>query len=174
MAQTTWEKTAVPASPASPIRWKLVLGGVAILAAVVYLIISGTASGARYFITISDLLTGKYAGQTVRVTGAVIGDTIKYDTEKLIIEFVMVDFAQDHPDLALALHNAVKDSTAARVPVRIEGQVKPDLLKHEAQAILTGKLGSNGVFIATELLLKCPSHYEEAEANQSIADPGKK
>jgi cytochrome c-type biogenesis protein CcmE len=47
---------------------------------------------------------------------------------------------------------------------------RPDLLKHEAQAIMTGKLDENGVFHAEELLLKCPTRYEEAlpaQAEQS-------
>jgi cytochrome c-type biogenesis protein CcmE len=176
MAQTTWEKTALPASGTIPGaragRWKLIVGGFGILGAVVYLIISGTTSGARYFISINDLLSSsKYAGQTVRITGSVIGDTIRYDDEKLIIDFTMVDFPQDSPDLALALHNAAKDPRAARITVHLENQVKPDLLKHEAQAIVTGKLDNQGVFQATELLLKCPSHYEEANENQAIASP---
>ena len=38
----------------------------------------------------------------------------------------------------------------------------PDLLQHEAQAIMTGRLGDDGVFYADELLLKCPSRYEES------------
>ncbi len=176
MAQTTWEKATAPESAsitrARGGRWKLIIGGIAILGAVVYLIISGTTSGARYFISIHDLLgTTKYAGQTVRITGAVLGNTIKYDSEKLIIDFTMADFPQDTEDLALALHNAVSSPQAAHLPVHIENQVKPDLLKNEAQAIVTGKLGSDGVFYATELLLKCPSHYEEADSNQVLASP---
>jgi len=34
-------------------------------------------------------------------------------------------------------------------------------LKDEAQAIVTGKIGEDGVFYADELLLKCPTRYEE-------------
>jgi len=45
--------------------------------------------------------------------------------------------------------------------------VKPDLLKNEAQAIMSGRINENGVFEATELLLKCPSRYEEAVPNQA-------
>jgi cytochrome c-type biogenesis protein CcmE len=37
----------------------------------------------------------------------------------------------------------------------------PDLLRHEAQAIVTGRVGADGVFEADELLLKCPTRYEE-------------
>ena len=44
---------------------------------------------------------------------------------------------------------------------------KPDLLRGEAQAIMTGKLGDDGVFYADELLLKCPTKYEEAVPEQA-------
>jgi cytochrome c-type biogenesis protein CcmE len=40
--------------------------------------------------------------------------------------------------------------------------VRPDLLRNEAQAIMTGRMGSDGKFHAEELLLKCPTKYEEA------------
>jgi cytochrome c-type biogenesis protein CcmE len=45
----------------------------------------------------------------------------------------------------------------------------PDLLQNEAQAILSGYLGEDGIFHANELLLKCPSRFEEALPDQSIA-----
>ena len=45
--------------------------------------------------------------------------------------------------------------------------VKPDLLRDEAQAIMTGQLGEDGVFHADELLLKCPTKYEEAVPQQT-------
>ncbi len=177
MAQTTWEKTATAESilkKRSGSKFKLAIGGLLILAAVGYLIISGTASGARYFITIDELLKNpKYVGQTVRISGAVIGETIKYDPAKLLIEFTVANVAQDPQDLGQALHDAVGDPKATRMQVRVENQVKPDLLKNEAQAILTGKLGSDGVFRADELLLKCPSRYGEEAPNKSIAEPGK-
>ncbi len=175
MTQTTWEKTSPSANPASLVRVKLLIGSAAVLGAAAYLIFSGTISGARYFISIGNLLASdKYAGQTVRITGAVIGETIQYDTEKLIIEFTMADFPQDDADLALTLHNAVGNPNAARLKVRVENQVKPDLLKNETQAIVTGRLGSDGVFRATELLLKCPSRYEEADPNSAVASPERK
>lgn len=169
MAQTTWEKTSASTKPVHHVRLRLMIGSVAMLGAVAYLLLSSTLAGARYFISIGDLLaSGKYAEQMVRITGAVIGETINYDTEKLIIEFTMADFPQDNPDLALALHNAVSDPLAAHLKVRVENQVKPDLLKNEAQAIVTGKLGRNGVFRATELLLKCPSRYKESDPNLAV------
>jgi len=45
--------------------------------------------------------------------------------------------------------------------------VMPDLLRNEAQAIMTGRMNENGVFVAQELLLKCPTKYEEAVPEQA-------
>ena len=64
------------------------------------------------------------------------------------------------------LHEAVTDPSRARMTVVYNG-AKPDLLRDEAQAIMTGKLGEDGVFYADELLLKCPTKYEEAVPEQS-------
>ena len=68
--------------------------------------------------------------------------------------------------LAAALHTAVEDESRARMHVVYVG-VKPDLLRHEAQAILTGELGTDGVFYANELLLRCPTRYEESVPGQT-------
>lgn len=166
---TTWEKgaVAVPMRQSGGERLKFLIGGVLILAAVAYLIVSGTLTGARYFISVDDLLTNTdYVGQTVRVTGAVLGETITYDTETLTIEFTIANVREPYDDLALALHEAVNNPDARRVHVRVENTVMPDLLQNEAQAILTGTLDANGVFHATELNLKCPSRFIEGGPSQ--------
>ena len=176
MAQATWEKSGVAAeqlkrSSSTTNRLKFLIGGLLILAAVGYLVISGTATGARYFITIDELLNDPtYVGQTVRVSGAVIGPSIKYDPQTLTIEFTISNIPAQFENLAVALHDAVSDSSATRIPVVVKDQVKPDLLQNEAQAILTGKLGEDGIFYASELLLKCPSRFQEAGPDQSIAN----
>lgn len=169
MAEHVWEKPTLSVSTSkSPSEYlKFIIGGLLMLAAVVYLIISGTTNGARYFITIDELLkNSEYVGKPVRMSGAVIGDTIVYDKDKLIIEFTVANIPEDTTDLARILHEAVTNPNAKRVKIHVENQVMPDLLKHEAQAILSGKLGADGVFYASELLLKCPSRYEEVAPNQ--------
>ena len=179
MTHTTWEKPTLTDTLATPVKrpivqWKYISAGAVLLGAVLFLIVSQTTSSAQYYITVSDLLTGnKYVGQTVRLTGAVIGDTIKYDSEKLLIEFSIANIPNNVDNLGEALVKAVNDPNSPRVKVRVENQAKPDLLKNEAQAILTGKLGSDGVFQASELLLKCPSRFQDADPNQTIAQPGK-
>ncbi len=172
MAELTWAKPEVePKQKNNPNnsgeRAKFLIGGLLILFAVGYLLISGTLSGARYFLTVDEVVNNpEYEGQTVRISGAVIGDTIEYDSENLLIDFTLVHIPPEFDDLAEVLHQAVNDPDATRLHIHIENEVMPDLLQHEAQAILTGELGDDGVFYATELLLKCPSRYEEGIPEQ--------
>jgi cytochrome c-type biogenesis protein CcmE len=155
-------------------RAKFIIGGLLIVAAIAYLIISSTQASAQYFMTVGELVTKEAvaADQDVRVSGAVIGDSITYDPETLTLSFVVADVPGDNKEieaqggLAAVLHAAVEDPSRSRMPVVYVG-VKPDLLRHEAQAIMTGKMGADGVFYADELLLKCPTKYEEAVPQQS-------
>jgi len=62
----------------------------------------------------------------------------------------------------------VMDTSRSRVKVIYNG-VMPDLLRNEAQAIMTGRMEADGVFHAEELLLKCPTRYEEAVPEQAAS-----
>lgn len=154
-------------------RLKFMIAGLLVLGAAVYLIITGTLSGARFFITVDELVNDPaFVGETVRISGAVIGDTIVYDTsdpDMPVIEFTISHIPAEFDNLALALHESVSNPDLSRVNVRVENEAMPDLLQNEAQAIVTGYLDENGVFQANELLLKCPSRFEEAGPDQSIA-----
>jgi cytochrome c-type biogenesis protein CcmE len=155
-------------------RLKFIIGGVLILAAVVYLVVSSTQASAEYFLTVEEL---NQKGQSVvnrnlRVSGAVIGDTISYDPQNLALSFTVAHVTGDNSEieaqggLAEVLHQAVTDPSRAHMKVVYIGP-KPDLLRDEAQAIMTGHLGEDGIFYADELLLKCPTRYEEAVPQQS-------
>jgi len=157
-------------------KTKFILGGVLILAAVVYLIVSSTQASAEYFMTV-DELNAKGAGavgKSLRVSGAVIGDTIQYEAETLTLTFEIAHVTGDNNEieaqggLAEVLYQAVNDPSRQRLPVVYVGP-KPDLLRSEAQAIMTGKLGEDGIFYAEELLLKCPTRYEEAVPEQAAS-----
>jgi cytochrome c-type biogenesis protein CcmE len=155
-------------------RKKFLVGGIVILAAVVYLIISSTQASAEYFMTVNELKTKGSAvvGKNLRVSGAVVGDTIQYDPQTLTLTFDVANVPGDNKEidaqggLAKVLHEAVADPTRARMKVVYSGP-KPDLLKDEAQAIMTGHMDDAGVFHAEELLLKCPTKYQEAVPNQA-------
>jgi cytochrome c-type biogenesis protein CcmE len=155
-------------------RTKFLLGGLLILAAVIYLIFSSTKASAEYFMTIDELKAqgASVVGKSLRLSGAVIGDTIAYDPQTLTLTFEVAHVPGDNKDieaqggLAEVLHAAVIDPSRSRVKVIYKG-VKPDLLRDEAQAIMTGRMESDGVFHADELLLKCPTRYEEAVPQQA-------
>jgi cytochrome c-type biogenesis protein CcmE len=155
---------------------KFVIGGFLILGAVVFLIWSSTAATSEYFLTVDELneKSVDVVDRNLRVSGAVIGDTIQYDAETLTLTFevahVPADQAliEDEGGLAEALHQAVIDPTRSRIKIVYVGPM-PDLLRHEAQAIVTGKLEADGVFHAEELLLKCPTKYEEAVPEQAAS-----
>jgi len=148
---------------------KFVIGGILILGAVVFLIWSSTAANAEYFLTIDELTAkgSSIVDRNLRVSGAVIGDSIQYDAPNLKLSFEVAHVPADNAELetegglAIALHQAVLDPSRSRMKVVYVGP-KPDLLRNEAQAIMTGHLGADGTFYAEELLLKCPTRYEEA------------
>src|SRR5688572_19226424 len=127
---------------------KFLLGGLLILGAVVYLIFSSTMANSESFMTVDELnAEGTSAiNKSVRLTGAVIGDTIQYDAETLTLTFEVAQVTADNKEieaqggLAEVLHQAVIDPTRERVKVVYVG-VKPDLLRSEAQAIMAGTLG---------------------------------
>ncbi len=149
-------------------RTKFFIGGGLIIAAVVYLVVSSTQAAAQYYYTIDEALTksAEVEGRTLKLSGAVDGESIAYDTETLTLSFSMANVPADLDEierkggLAKVLYDALRDPNASRLDVVYVGP-KPDLLRHEAQAIVTGKLGEDGVFYADELLLKCPTRYEE-------------
>jgi cytochrome c-type biogenesis protein CcmE len=144
------------------------------LAAVVYLIFSSTRASAEYFLTVNEVKAqgGSVVGKSLRLSGAVLGDTIKYDPNTLTLTFDVAHVSGNNDEieaqggLAKVLKDAVNDPTRQRISVIYVGP-KPDLLRGEAQAIMTGKLGEDGVFHADELLLKCPTKYEEAVPQQA-------
>ena len=152
---------------------KFIIGGGLFLTALVIMIISATQATAEFFITVRELQESqeKYADQNLRISGAVLGDSIHYDEDTGNLHFTIVHIPGEDSEiealggLEVALHQAVENPNNPQLAVVYEG-VQPDMLRHEAQAILTGQLDADGVFMAEELLLKCPSRYEEAVPNQ--------
>jgi cytochrome c-type biogenesis protein CcmE len=160
--------------PGSSGRTKFLIGGLLILAAVGYLIISSTQAAAQYFLTVEELAAkaSSIGSRNVKVSGAVVGETIAYDPQSLTLSFTIANVPGDIKEieasggLAAALEAAVQNPSAARMPVVYIGP-KPDLMRDQAQAILTGHLGGDGIFYADEVLLKCPTRYESELPEQS-------
>ncbi len=166
--------TTSTASTGSGSRSKFIIGGLLIVAAVVYLIVSSTQAAAQYYLTIDEMLNkgDEVYDRAIKLAGAVDGETVTYDTDTLTLEFAMANVPADQDEieagggLAKVLYDALRDPNASRLQVVYVGP-KPDLLRHEAQALVTGNMGDDGVFYADELLLKCPTRYEEEVPLQS-------
>ncbi|MEP7137578.1 MAG: cytochrome c maturation protein CcmE [Chloroflexota bacterium] len=143
-----------------------------------YLVNSSSQSSAQYFLTISEMMAKKdtLIDKQIRISGAVIGDSIQFDNANGKLSFFIANVPADYAEvekqggLAIVLKNAVNDPTRQKIQIVYSGE-KPDLLHNMAQAIIVGKLNQDGVFYADEILLKCPSRYEEAVPDQAVGKP---
>jgi cytochrome c-type biogenesis protein CcmE len=156
---------------------KFIAGMIVIAAAVIYLIVSSTQASAEYFLTVNEVLDrqAELTGKNIRLSGVVLGNSIQYDTDSLTLTFSIAHISGNNADiekaggLGAALHEAAMDPSRKKITVVYKG-VKPDLMKDEAQAIVTGTLAANGTFKANEVLMKCPTKYKQAVPGQ-VATP---
>jgi cytochrome c-type biogenesis protein CcmE len=150
-------------------RVKFIIGGILFVSAVVILVVSVTRSTAEFYVSVNELLESEegLAGQDLRVLGAVIGDSITYDPEIGWLHFTIAHIPVNEDEIEAlggideVLDQAVADPDASRLDVSYQG-APPDMLRDGAQVVITGNLEPGGTFYAQELLLKCPSKYEEA------------
>ncbi|MCD6286870.1 MAG: cytochrome c maturation protein CcmE [Anaerolineae bacterium] len=155
-------------------RTTFIIAGLLMVAAVAYLIISSTGTTAQYFLTVEELaqMGDDALGKNLTVSGAVLGDTIAYDAMGPRVTFTIVHVPGDPQDveraggLAQVLHEATLNPDRPRLEI-VYDSVKPDLLQNEAQAIVRGRLAPDGRFLADDLLLKCPTRYEEDVPGQT-------
>lgn len=122
---------------------KLSIGATVVVAAVAYLMFSGTTASTAFFLTVPELQERVLTlqGKAVRVAGKVTDDPIQWDVQNLALAFTMGD-------------------ATYRVPVRYKG-IKPDMFQTGADVIVEGRVGQDGVLIASNLMTSCPSKYEE-------------
>ena len=154
-------------------RLKFFLAGALIVTAIFLLIGTSTNASSQYYMTIQELKSqpAEKNGQEVRISGVVLGKTIHYDPQKLELTFEIANIPGDEKEvesrggLARVLHEAANDPGLPHLKV-VYHDAPPDLLKDEAQAIITGKMAEDGSFKASELLLKCPTRYQNAVPSQ--------
>lgn len=128
---------------------KFIVGAAVVLGLIAYLIVSAISSSGAYYREVSEVLAEQAAltGKNLRVSGNIVTESIRYDAATLDLSFRISD---------------PKDA-GKQITVHFHG-VKPDQMEREgSSAIVEGKMGANGVIEANNLLLKCPSRYEEYE-----------
>ena len=129
-------------TPRSARGWKFFIGGLLILGAIAYVTISSFQTNAIYYLTLKELNAqrGSLINQPVRVNAPLDKSSIQFDDKTLILKFNLKD------------DNLV-------LPVVYKG-VKPDTFEQGGSVVAEGKLGQDGTFQASTLLVKCPSKYE--------------
>lgn len=137
---------------------KFAVAGVVMLTAVVFLVINAVNGNTQLYKTVGEYYAeqDRLAGRDLRVAGWVIGDSVEYhqiDDTTSRLEFDIVD------DL---------NNPTQKLHIVAMNEPKPDLLQHEAQALVEGH-AEGSTFIANEggLFLKCPTRYEELEPGVS-------
>lgn len=131
---------------------KFIAGGLVIVGLIAYLIVSSISSAGAYYREVGEVLSQRdtLVGKNLRVSGNVVTESVTYDAAKLDLNFMISDPADSGKQLAVYFHG-----------------VQPDQITREgASAIVEGSLGPNGVVEANNLLLKCPSRYEEYEQEE--------
>ncbi len=131
-------------------RRMIAVTGIIVIVLIVILAVVGS-SGAARAASISEAVAGTYGDQKIQVTGNVVDNS--YTTEGNVLTFSIYD----------------KDGNPSeQLKVRYEGGVSATF-GNDVTAICTGKIGSDGVLRASELVTKCPSKYENGTDALTVA-----
>lgn len=131
-------------------KLKFIIGGVLIVLAIVYLGYGAIKNTGAYYIPLNEINKdpGAYVGKNVRVSGAILQDSADWDAPNLLLRFRMSD--ESGESILVSFHGS-----------------RPSNFDEATEAIVEGHVQPNGTFKADNLLLKCPSRYEESpKANQ--------
>ncbi len=125
-------------------RKRLIIGLVVVVATLAFLLYSGLRDTMVYYMTPSELVAKVQAGTLteedgLRVSGQVIPESVRWDPEKFRLTFQMTD--------GEATFEAMYDNVA------------PDNLLSGEDVILEGIYKPNGHFMASKVMVKCPSKY---------------
>ena len=128
-----------------PSRGRLLIGGTLLLGALFYLAYLAFQGSTVYYVTVDDLLAQGVDATTersVRVNGVLLEGSFVRETGSTEASFVLVD-----------------PEGVGQVDAVYNGVV-PDLFFNEhSQVVAEGRYGSDGVFHADLLIVKCPSKY---------------
>ena len=132
-------------------RIALISGGLAVLGVVVWLVLGAFQSNLVFFFSPTQVAAGEAPiGRSFRIGGMVKDGSIKRETDGVTLRFVVTDTEKD-------------------MVVAYKG-ILPDLFREGKGAVAQGKLGSDGIFRASEVLAKHDENYMPPEAAQAVGD----
>ncbi|MFZ5516995.1 MAG: cytochrome c maturation protein CcmE [Candidatus Zhuqueibacterota bacterium] len=120
---------------------KLAVGGSIILLVVGYLFWSGMNNSSVYFLEVSEFYDqqDQFIGKGTRINGKIVPGSINWNARDLLLTFQITDGSRT-------------------MDVRYKG-VAPDTFTEDLSVVVEGKY-ENNVFLATQIMTKCPSKYE--------------
>lgn len=137
-------------------RTKFIVGGILVLGTAGYLMASAIGETGMYYLTPGELAT------------KVKGDSTFYDTGvKMGARVVPGTIARDPGGRSVAF--SVTDGSQT-IPVTYRGVI-PDTFTDSVDVVVEGRYRRDGTFVATTLLAKCASRYENAP-DKYRATPG--
>jgi cytochrome c-type biogenesis protein CcmE len=128
-------------------RAALIIGALAVLGIAAYLVLNAFQSNLVFFFSPTQVAAGEAPkNRTFRIGGLVkIGSVAR---DNLTVNFVVTD-------------------TAKEMAVAYTG-ILPDLFKEGKGVVAQGKIGTDGKFVATEVLAKHDENYMPPEAKDAV------
>jgi cytochrome c-type biogenesis protein CcmE len=122
-----------------------VLGGIVAAVVIGVLIITSFSGSTSEYLSVAEVKAlGPDQARDSRVAGEIVPDSVEWSTRDLHLTFAIEDGTGD---LAISYHGP-----------------QPDMLVDAVEAVVVGKYDPDSqVFEAEELLMKCPSKYEEEQ-----------
>lgn len=133
-------------------RLAIILGGLTAIAVAVALMLNALRSNVAFFFTPTQVFSGEAPKDRVfRVGGMVKAGTLQ--RQQMTVNFVVTDTVRD-------------------IPVSYTG-ILPDLFSEGKGAVVQGRLGANGGFVASEVLAKHDENYMPPEAQHALDEAHK-
>jgi cytochrome c-type biogenesis protein CcmE len=123
---------------------KILIGVGLVATSLGYLVYSASRSNLVYYYEIDEARAAVKPDQQVRLSGDVVGGTIRR--------------TPGDPRITFEIEDPTKEN---RLPVAYAGVV-PDIFKSGIQVVVEGKFDESGTFNADRLTAKCPSKYQAA------------
>ena len=132
-------------------RLLLIGAGLCILGLIAALVLNAFRSNLVFFFSPTQVASGEAPkGKAFRIGGMVKVGSIIRAADGVTLSFVVTD-------------------TENEMPVRYKG-ILPDLFREGKGAVVQGKFGGDGVFMASEVLAKHDENYMPPEAAQAVGD----
>jgi cytochrome c-type biogenesis protein CcmE len=128
-------------------RFAIIVGGLAVLGIAAALVLNAFQSNLVFFFTPTQVANGEAPkDRAFRIGGLVKSGSV--ERNDITAHFVVTD-------------------TAKEIPVAYTG-ILPDLFKEGKGVVAQGKIGANGLFVATEVLAKHDENYMPPEAKHAL------